>query len=134
MLLIRYFVFTGCMLLGLLLLADRYFHLAAAVTADDHNDHIDRSIIRIHSSQRWPAAIRFDTSSPMPAAVAETAPSPAVPDSVSQAYALQPRPVQKAHEPIRRNARPSRLTFRASKQRVANYERPDARIWSQKVW
>jgi hypothetical protein len=131
MLLIRYFVFTGCMLLGLLLLADRYFHLAAAVAADDH---IDRSIIRIHSNQQWPAAIRFDTSAPVPAASAETAPLPAVPDSAKQAYALQPPPLQKTHETIRRNAKPSRLTSRASKQRVANYERPDTRIWQQKVW
>jgi hypothetical protein len=97
------------------------------------DDHIDRSIIRIHSNQQWPAAIRFDTSAPIPAALAETAPLPAVSDSVKQTYALQP-PLQKTHETIRRNAKPSRLTSRASKQRVANYERPDTRIWQQKVW
>jgi hypothetical protein len=131
MLLIRYFVFTGCVLLGLLLLANRYFHLETAVAAEDH---IDRSIIRIHSSQRWPAAIRFDTSAPIPAAAAEATPLPAVPDSVRQAYALQPSPLQKTHETIRSNPKSSRLTSHVSKQRVANYERPDARIWPQRLW
>jgi hypothetical protein len=47
--LVRYFVFTGGMLLGLLVLADWYFPMQASVAA---HDNVDRSIIRIHSSHK----------------------------------------------------------------------------------
>jgi hypothetical protein len=131
MLLIRYFVFTGGVLLGLLLLADRYFHLATAVAAEDDTD---RSIIRIHSSQRWPAAIQFDTNAPIPATVAGAAPVPTIPDSTSQAYGLQRSPLQQTHERIRRHVNPSRVTSHVSRQRVANDERRDASMWPQNEW
>lgn len=51
------------MLAGLLFWANWYFPLPAseASTGD-----VDRSIIRIHSSRRWPAAMPIDTSVPMP--------------------------------------------------------------------
>jgi hypothetical protein len=129
--LIRYFVFTSCMLLGLLFLANQYLHPATAVAAEDH---IDRTIIRIHSSQRWPAAIQFDTSAPVPAAVADATQLPAIPDSVAQAYVLQPSPLRKTHGKIRRGVKPFRFASHASRQRVANYERRDASIWPQNEW
>jgi hypothetical protein len=87
--LVRYFLFTGSLLLGLLFLGDVYLpRPAEAVTAD-----VDRSIIRIHTSQRWPDAVPIDTSVPMPRA---TPPGPAVasatpiPASIREAKAYIP--------------------------------------------
>jgi hypothetical protein len=87
--LVRYFLFTSGMLLGLLFLSDWYFPrpVAAAASTD-----IDRSVIRIHSSRRWPAAIRIDTSIampnvPLPAMIAGETPVAVPAASVRQAYA-----------------------------------------------
>ena len=57
----RYFVFVGSLLLAFLFLADRY--MPKPVTAPAHAD-IDRSIIRLHSSHKWPERIVIDTSLP----------------------------------------------------------------------
>ena len=66
--LVRYFLFTGVMLLSLLLVAERYLpKLADKVAAD-----VDLSIIRIHSDHQWPAAVRIDTSVPMPRIIPPT--------------------------------------------------------------
>jgi hypothetical protein len=76
--LVRYFLFTGVMLLSLLLVAERYLPKPVDKVAAD----VDRSIIRIHSDHQWPAAVRIDTSVPMPRiiapmVVASVAPLPA---------------------------------------------------------
>ena len=73
--LVRYFVFVGGMLLGLLFLADWYFPASTAATAIADND-VDRSIIRIHSSHKWPAAIQMDTRAPMPRRLLQSSPRP----------------------------------------------------------
>jgi hypothetical protein len=57
----RYFVFIGSLLLAFLFLADRY--MPKPVTAPAHAD-VDRSIIRLHSSHKWPERIVIDTSLP----------------------------------------------------------------------
>jgi hypothetical protein len=125
------------MLLGLLFLADWYFPTSAA-TATADND-VDRSIIRIHSSHKWPAAIRMDTSAPMPAAPAPapvmaraTAPDAPV-ERARQAYAFEP-PSQKAPDKIRRRAKPSRPLSREHSQHFANYQPPDSRGWPPAGW
>ncbi|WFU39701.1 hypothetical protein QA640_35980 [Bradyrhizobium sp. CB82] len=69
MLIIRYFLFTGALLLILLFIADRYLPAATVAQADDQE--IDRTIIRIHSARVLPEKIVFDTSNPLqPAAPA----------------------------------------------------------------
>jgi hypothetical protein len=133
--LVRYFVFVGGMLLGLLFLADWYFPTSTATTASADND-IDRSIIRIHSRHKWPAAIRMDTSAPMPApaAVMAEAPAPDAPiEHVKQAYAFEPAP-QKAAEKPRRRTKPSRPLSRDQSQHFANYQPPDSRGWPPAGW
>jgi hypothetical protein len=57
----RYLTFVGSMLLALLFLADWYFPKSSGEPV--HAD-VDRSIIRIHSRNKWPEAIVFDTSQP----------------------------------------------------------------------
>ena len=133
--LVRYFVFVGGMLLGLLFLADWYFPTSSATTAVADND-VDRSIIRIHSRHKWPAAIQMDTSAPMPAAapvVAEAAAPSAPVERVRQAYAFEP-PLQKAAEKPRRRARPPRSLSREHGQHFANYQPPDLRGWPPAGW
>jgi hypothetical protein len=139
----RYFVFVGGMLLGLLFLADWYFPTPSAVTAVADND-VDRSIIRIHSSHKWPAAIQMDTNAPMPPAaapvMAEATPvapgmaeTTAPVERVRQAYAFEPPP-QKAPDKIRRRSKPSRPLSRDQSQHFANYQPPDSRGWPPAGW
>jgi len=133
--LVRYFLYVGGVLLGLLFLADWYFPTSNATTAVADNN-VDRSIIRIHSSHKWPSAIQMDTSAPMPVAppvVADAAPSAAPVERVRQAYAFEPPP-QKAPEKPRRRARASRPPAREQVQHFANYQPPDSRGWPPAGW
>ena len=57
----RYFVFVGSLLLALLILADRY--MPKPINEPARAD-VDRSIIRLHSSHKWPERIVIDTSLP----------------------------------------------------------------------
>jgi hypothetical protein len=121
------------MLLALLFLADWYFPTSSAATAVADND-VDRSIIRIHSGHKWPAAIQIDTTAPMPAAApvtAEATPPDAPVERVRQAYAFEPPP-QKAPAKIRRHAKPS-LSHEHG-QHFANYQPPDSRGWPPAGW
>jgi hypothetical protein len=133
--LVRYFVYVGVMLLGLLFLADWYFPTSTAATAVADNE-VDRSIIRIHSSHKWPAAIQMDTRASMPApdpVIAEAAAPYAPAPRVRQAYAFEPPP-QKALEKPRRRARPSRSLSREQGEHFANYQPPDSRGWPPAGW
>jgi hypothetical protein len=124
------------MLLGLLFLADWYFPTSTATTATSDND-VDRSVIRIHSSHRWPAAIQMDTRAPMPAVapvMAEAAAPEAHAPLVRQAYAFEPPPPQKAPEKPRRRAKPSRPLSREPGEHFANYQPPDSRGWPPAGW
>jgi len=57
----RYFVFVGSLLLALLILAERY--MPKPINEPARAD-VDRSIIRLHSSHKWPERIVIDTSLP----------------------------------------------------------------------
>src|SRR5690348_9173384 len=116
--LVRYFVFTSAMLLGLLLFLNWYLP-GSPIPAD--SAPIDRSIIRIHSNRKWPEAIKIDTSVPIvataPAAQDATtvAATPvatpagaALPAGVKDAYASEPSPAHAASAAGRRHARVAR--------------------------
>jgi hypothetical protein len=75
----RYFACVGGLLVALLFLVDWYLPQSAARDADAE---VDRSIIRIHSAPRWPAAVVFDT----------TQPTIAPPQANAHAEAVQPTP------------------------------------------
>ena len=76
----RYFLFVGGVLLALLFFADAYVPKAAV--AENVGTPVDRSVVRIHSDQKWPERIVFDTSLPtiVPAPVVAniTTPAPVV--------------------------------------------------------
>jgi hypothetical protein len=130
--LVRYFLFTGGILLGLLLFTDWYFPkpISEAAAAD-----VDRSIIRIHSGHRWPDAIRLDTSAPMPpvtplTATASRTPAsvPAVPVREAFAYA-RPAPSKLSDKPKRRAKPVSRLSAREPHRRLAYQSN-----WFSEAW
>jgi hypothetical protein len=128
--LFRYVLFTGGLLLGLLFWTDWYFPKPVTEAAAGE---VDRSIIRIHSSHRWPSAVRFDTSMPMPRiVVADATPdagaaTPAKPPT--QAYAYQPPPAVKPVEKQRRRAKPvSRLSSRETRRVLASTQ-PNLFSW-----
>jgi hypothetical protein len=102
--LLRYFVFVGGALLALLFAVSAFMPAVPAVEASKFTT--DLSIIRIHSDQKWPERIVFDTSRPtMPPpnlaapVVAEVIPpqksvaAPPVKGKVREAFAqLRPNP------------------------------------------
>ncbi|OAF02866.1 hypothetical protein AYJ54_24970 [Bradyrhizobium centrolobii] len=96
--LLRYFIFTGGVLLALLFLADRYTGSPENAAAQAGQD---LAVVRIHSAQQWPEKIVFDTSAPQvpaPDVTAATAPSPPAPErqaaqpSTREAFAMAAQP------------------------------------------
>lgn len=86
----RYFAGTGSVLLALLFLADWCF---PKPPERPRYAEIDRSIIRIHSMQKWPDAITLNTNAftvAGPVSVANDVPDIAPPKSARQAYAFLP--------------------------------------------
>jgi hypothetical protein len=99
----RYFLFVGGALLALLFLVDACLpELPVAERADTH-----LAIIRIHSEQKWPQRIVYDTSIPTIIPALETAragisPPAAVADvstKARQAFAQLQRSDQRTREP-----------------------------------
>jgi len=124
----RYFLFVGGALLGLLFLADSYFPPPASVASAGD---IDRTIIRIHSSRQWPAAMPIDTNVPMPKAVpfvvvADSASGPLADPQAREAFprealAYAPPTASKASSEIRRRVRShSRFAARETHRRLAS--------------
>ena len=81
--LLRYFIFVGGALLTLLFVVDAFAPPLAVVAAKSQPD---LSIIRIHSNQKWPERVVFDTSRPTmppPQNVVMAAIPPAAPQATS---------------------------------------------------
>jgi hypothetical protein len=122
--LVRYFLFTGAVLLGLLFGADRYFPEPAG-QSDKAVADLDRSIMRIHTSHRWPDAVSFDTNAPMPhivppTVVAVEAPLPA---RVREANAqVPPAPPKLASKHRRRTRMVARLPAPPVERRQLAYQ------------
>ena len=99
----RYFAYVGGALLALLLILNWSL---PALNADGTQDSVDRSIIRIHSQQKWPAAVVFDTTTlptvaPPPAAAVAAAEPAVTPAREAFAMAVEPGPTVKAAEPAK---------------------------------
>ena len=129
--LLRYFVYVGGALLALILIVNWYL---PPTNAESSGDSVDRSIIRIHSVQKWPAAVVFDTTQPtivLPPAIAAAAAAVepnAKPPREAFAMATEPAPAAapavKAAEP----AKPAKPRVRHARvarppgSRVASYD------------
>jgi hypothetical protein len=72
----RYFLFVGGALLALLFAFDAFAPKASADNATHAAAGVDKSVVRIHSNQKWPERIVFDTT--QPTIVPKAAPVPQV--------------------------------------------------------
>lgn len=121
---VRYFVFVGSVLFGLLLAADRYLPAPAERTAAID---VDRSIIRIRSAQNLPDKIVFDMATNAPAAIASDPISTEQHEDPRDALAMipqdtrtvQPEPKQVARVAERRAPRVHRAIRKPTEPRVA---------------
>jgi len=80
----RYFLFVGGILLALLFAVDAYAPLQV-VAAGAVVPSVDKSIVRIHTDQKWPERLVYDTSLPT-----------VVPPPVTTVAVLPPAPVANA--------------------------------------
>jgi hypothetical protein len=129
---LRYFLFVGTALLTLLFAVDAYFpKLPADNVNTAENVASDLSVIRIHSVQKWPARVEFDTSvstvTPASARVAEAnVPADATaPARMRDAFAqLKPTQVQ-TPEPQVQTPEPKKPELKLPpKRRVASRTAP----------
>ncbi|MBR0734519.1 hypothetical protein JQ582_42060 [Bradyrhizobium japonicum] len=120
---VRYFVFVGSVLFGLLLATDRYLPASAERPAAID---VDRSIIRIRSARELPEKIVFDTpNAPMVTASAPAEieqhedPRHALAMMPQNGRAAQPAPTPVGHLAERRAPRPHRAIRKPTEPSVA---------------
>jgi hypothetical protein len=130
--LLRYFVFVGGALLTLLFAVSAVMPALPAVGASKSTT--DLSIIRIHSDQKWPERIVFDTSRPTtpPPNLAAPVVAEAIPPQQNVA-ALSPKArVREAFAQLRPNPNESRKPEPKRKKSVAkNYVGPPTILVAQ---
>ena len=73
MLLARYFLSVGGVLLALLFVADAVVPKLPAAATDRNDTDTDKAVIRIHSDRKWPERVVFDTNTPTTILPAQTA-------------------------------------------------------------
>jgi hypothetical protein len=146
--LMRYFVFVGGALLALLLIANAC--LPALPLAQGSAATVDRSVLRIHSDQKWPERIVFDTTratiTPAPAAplVAEAS-SPQkiatvqpLKGQVREAFAeMPPNPVQPKprHRSVAKNTYvASAKNSYAASPRILVAQQPPVVFFGNNLW
>src|SRR5258708_33002334 len=78
MLLARYFLSVGGVLLALLFIADAVAPKVPAAATDSNDLGIDKAVIRIHTDRKWPEPVVFDTNIPTTIAPAQTIKAEAV--------------------------------------------------------
>jgi len=126
----RYFLFVGGVLLALLFISDDYLpKLAVSNRAISHS-----AIIRIHSDQKWPERVVYDTSLPtvIPAQIANMETSVAVPEIAAsatvrerEAFAQLQRPdANQLPDPKKREPKLQRQRKKIAKRQAA----PAARL------
>jgi hypothetical protein len=126
----RYFLFVGGVLLALLSISDAYLpKLAVSNRAISHS-----AIIRIHSDQKWPERVVYDTSLPtaIPAQIANMEASAAVPEIAAsatvrerEAFAQLQRPdANQLPDPKKREPKLQRQRKKIAKRQAA----PAARL------
>jgi hypothetical protein len=129
----RYFVYTGGVLLALLLAISWYWQ--PQPTTQPARAEIERPPIRIETQHRWPRAVVFDTTqptivppAPAPEVVAETPAATETPSAKSSRDAMamvqEPEPMAQPAKPAaapKRAVRRAKVA-RAPASRVASYD------------
>jgi hypothetical protein len=78
MLLARYFLSVGGVLLALLFVADAVVPKMPVVDTNRNDTDIDKAVVRIHTDRKWPERVVFDTSIPTTIVPAQTVKAEAV--------------------------------------------------------
>jgi len=95
MLLARYFLSVGGVLLALLFVADAVVPKVPAAATDSNDLGTDKAVIRIHTDRKWPEPVVFDTSVeavvPPPAPVADAPAKTRVREAFAQLVAPEPK-------------------------------------------
>ena len=78
MLLARYFLSVGGVLLALLFVANAVVPKMPAADTNRNDADIDKAVIRIHTDRKWPERVVFDTSIPATIVPAQTVKAEAV--------------------------------------------------------
>ncbi len=120
--LMRYFMYVGGALLALLLIAN--ICLPAPTAPQQSQSATDLSVVRIHSDQKWPERVVFDTTrptiTPAPAAGVAQAPQPPQPKVAAEEPAKGH--VREAYAQMRSNPGEPRSAERRKRRTVAkNY-------------
>lgn len=136
--LLRYFVFVGGALVALLFIVSACF--PALPVAQISKQSSDLSVVRIHSDQKWPEKVVFDTSRPyivrpaMPTTVVAEAPAPQTTATIQPAKGQ----VREAYAQMRnpndpRSADPKRKRKSVAKNYVnpPNYANPPRMLVAQ---
>ncbi len=97
MLLARYFLSVGGVLLALLFVADAVVPKVPAAGTGRNDTDTDKAVIRIHSDRKWPERVVFDTSIPTPIVPAQTVKEEAVKAEAVEAEAAVPPPAPVAN-------------------------------------
>jgi hypothetical protein len=141
MLLVRYFLYVGGVLVVLLLATSAFAPKPEVVSTADSG--FDRSVIRIHSEQKLPARVVFDTTAPaatiaaVPAApiVASAPPAPAnaniamisptarVRETFAQFVPAEPKKPQLKAKAVKSRVASPRMRFAEPRTRFAEHER-----------
>jgi hypothetical protein len=91
-LLIRYFLIVGGLLLTLLFIADWYMPSPPQTATQEGS--IDRTILRIRSTRKWPEKVQIDTTIPMTAPSTATVVAANKPEQPKLAAYAQAKPAE----------------------------------------
>jgi hypothetical protein len=129
----RYFVFVGSVLAALLFVVGWIWPASEPAQDVASQSVADAPIARIHSTQKWPDKIEFDTSMPTivppPAPVVAAAAPPPPAATTASASPLDARAEVKPAPPPKRQARVHHRSPRQASSSWANAN-PMARQWS----
>jgi hypothetical protein len=137
----RYFVYVGSVLVALLFVANWMWPSSAPVQAPDGAAQAaaEAPIARIHSTQKWPDKIEFDTSKPTivpplaPVVAATVPPDPAVAANTAPASPLDARAEIKPNvQPAPPRKRLAKVHHRSPRQSTSTWAdaNPGPRPWS----
>jgi hypothetical protein len=138
--LLRYFIFVGGALLALLFVVSALMPAAPSVQAS--NSAADLSIIRIHSAQKWPERVVFDTSRPTmlpPPNLAAPVVAEVIPPQQNVAVPHPKGQVREAYAQLRPNPEPKRKRKSLAKNDVGQptmlvAQQPHFGLFSNNVW
>lgn len=149
--LMRYFMYVGGALLALLLIAN--ICLPTPPVPQKSQSATDLSVVRIHSDQKWPERVVFDTTrptitpAPAPAAVVAEAPQPPQPKTTAadpakghmrEAYAqMRPNPGDPRSAEPKRKRRTVAKNYNYNyygQQRIVVAQQPPVLFFGGNIW